>query len=121
MVTLMPVDHRSSRMVEEEEADEWVEVKSREISQYYDDDDLDQIITELPGGGEWEAFGDASKEAEICLKCASEEAGLDESLDKTTLSVQHQTIESLMCIADETVDREWRAYQGINTSQQWDR
>ena len=52
MVTLMPVDHRSSRMVEEEEADEWVEVKSREISQYYDDDDLDQIITELPGGGE---------------------------------------------------------------------
>jgi len=31
MVTLMPVDHGSSRMIEEEEADEWVEVKSRVV------------------------------------------------------------------------------------------
>ena len=49
MVTLMHVDHGSSRMIEAEEADEWVELKSPEISQYCDDG-LDQIITELHGG-----------------------------------------------------------------------
>jgi len=53
MVNLMPVDHCSFRMIEEEEeGDEWVELKSREISQYYDDDGLDQIIAKLHGGGE---------------------------------------------------------------------
>ena len=52
MVTIMPVDHGSFRMIEAEEADEWVEVKSREISQYFDDDGLYQIITKLHGGGE---------------------------------------------------------------------
>lgn len=37
----MLADHGSPRIIKEEEADEWVEVKSHEISQYYDDDGLD--------------------------------------------------------------------------------
>ena len=53
IVNLMPIDHGLSRMIEEEETDGWVEVKSRDISQYYDDDDgLDRIITKLHGAGE---------------------------------------------------------------------
>ena len=85
MVNLMPVDHGSSRMIEEEEADEWLEEKSREISQYYDDG-LDQIITELHGGGEREDFDEAAEEAEMSLRRVAEEAGLDEPLDKATLA-----------------------------------
>ena len=85
MVNLMPVDHGSSRMMEEEEADEWLEEKSREISQYYDDG-LDQIITELHGGGEREDFDEAAEEAEMSLRRVAEEAGLDEPLDKATLA-----------------------------------
>ncbi|CUS07034.1 unnamed protein product [Tuber aestivum] len=85
MVNLMPVDHGSSRMIEEEEADEWLEEKSREISQYYDDG-LAQIITELHGGGEREDFDEAAEEAEMSLRRVAEEAGLDEPLDKATLA-----------------------------------
>ena len=85
MVNLMPVDQGSSRMIEEEEADEWLEEKSREISQYYDDG-LDQIITELHGGGEREDFDEAAEEAEMSLRRVAEEAGLDEPLDKATLA-----------------------------------
>ena len=52
IVNPMPINHGLFRMIEEEEADGWVEVKSPEISQYYDDDGLDWIITKLHGAGE---------------------------------------------------------------------
>lgn len=85
MVNLMPVDHGSSRMIDEEEAEDWLDEKSREISQYYDDG-LDQIITELHGSGEREDFEEAVEEAEMSLRRVAEEAGLDEPLDKATLA-----------------------------------
>ncbi|KAG0632638.1 hypothetical protein HOY80DRAFT_1045113 [Tuber brumale] len=84
MVNLMPVDHGSSRAMEAE-ADAWLEERPREISQYYDDG-LDQIITELHGGGEREDFDEAADEAEMSLRRVAEEAGLDEPLDKATLA-----------------------------------
>ena len=73
MVTLMPVNHRSFRMIEDEEVDEWAEVKSREVSQYYDDDGPDQIITKLRWGGEREGFHNAAEETEMSLRRVSEE------------------------------------------------
>lgn len=85
MVNLMPVDHGSSRMIDEEEAEDWLDEKSREISQYYDDG-LDQIITELHGTGEREDFEEAVEEAEMSLRRVADEAGLDEPLDKATLA-----------------------------------
>lgn len=84
MVNLMPVDG-SSRMIDEEEAEDWLDEKSREISQYYDDG-LDQIITELHGTGEREDFEEAVEEAEMSLRRVADEAGLDEPLDKATLA-----------------------------------
>jgi len=67
IVNLVPVNHGSSRIIEEEEADEWpgVEERSQEISQSCDDNSLDQIITELHGGREIEGFGEAAHKAEI--------------------------------------------------------
>lgn len=85
MVNLMPVDHGSSRMIDEEEVEDWLDEKSREISQYYDDG-LDQIITELHGTGEREDFEEAVEEAEMSLRRVADEAGLDEPLDKATLA-----------------------------------
>lgn len=85
MVNLMPVDHGSSRMIDEEEAEDWLDEKSREISQYYDDG-LDQIITELHGTGEREDFEEAVEEAEMSLRRVADEAGLGEPLDKATLA-----------------------------------
>ncbi|RPB08451.1 hypothetical protein P167DRAFT_567924 [Morchella conica CCBAS932] len=85
MVNLMPVDHGSSRLIDEEEVEDWLDEKSREISQYYDDG-LDQIITELHGSGEREDFEDAVEEAEMSLRKVAEQAGLDEPLDKATLA-----------------------------------
>lgn len=85
MVNLMPVDHGSSRLIDEEEVEDWLDEKSREISQYYDDG-LDQIITELHGAGEREDFEDAVEEAEMSLRRVAEQAGLDEPLDKATLA-----------------------------------
>ena len=43
----MPVNHGESRIIEEEETDEWVEERSQEINQYYNDEGLDQVIAEL--------------------------------------------------------------------------
>ena len=56
----------------------------------------------------------------MSLRSVSAEASLDEPHDKTNLSVLHQKIESGMRIAEGTVDREWRACQGINASQRPD-
>jgi len=85
MVNPMPGDHGSSRMMEEEEADEWLEENSREISQYYEDS-LDQIITELHGGSAREDFDEAAMEAEMSLRRVAEEGGLDEPIGKAKLA-----------------------------------
>lgn len=85
MVNLMPVDHGSSRMIDEAEAEDWLDEKSREISQYYDDG-LDQIITELHGTGEVEDFEEAVEEAEMSLRRVADEAGLNEPLDRVALA-----------------------------------
>ena len=82
----MPANHASSRIIEEEEADEWVEERSQEISQSCDDDSLDHIITELHGGSEIECFDKAAEEAEMSSRRVSEGAGLDQPLNKTTLT-----------------------------------
>ena len=84
-VNCMPVDHstRTSRIFEEDEAEEWME-DNRELSQFFDET-IDRIFTQIRGDPERSDADEAAEEAEMSLRHLATDAGY-EGLNKVSLA-----------------------------------
>ena len=84
-VNCMPVEHstRTSRIFEEDEAEEWME-DNRELSQFFDET-IDHIFTEIRGDPERSDADEAAEEAEMSLRHMATDAGY-EGLNKVSLA-----------------------------------
>lgn len=86
MNNMMPMDQstRTSRIFEEDQADDWVNEKSREMTTYFDDS-IDHLLTEIGGNPEHADLDHAAEEAENCLRDMALEAGYND-LNKASLA-----------------------------------
>jgi len=104
---------------QEDEGDSWIEEKSREMSQLFDES-LDQIITEIHGVPQGEEYDEAAAEAEVSLRQMAADAGFGRGMNKAALAAFgiRQLREENSMLRDEYCQSEERVKELMQTDEE---